>query len=615
MNSLFSYRKFWAKRFGIVPVLPMSRAEMEELGWDSCDVIIVTGDAYIDHPSFGMALIGRLLEAQGFRVGIISQPDWHSCDPFKILGKPNLFFGVTAGNMDSMVNHYTADRKIRSNDSFSPNGAPNRRPNRAVIVYSQRCREAYPEVPIVLGGIEASLRRVAHYDYWSDTVRRSIIIDSKADILLYGNAERALVELTHRLAKREDIANINDLRGTAIICKTLPEDCEFINLPAYEAIKEDKLLYAKASRQVHLENNPANAVALAQAHGDRYVWVNPPPIPLTTPELDGVYALPFSRLPHPVYAKTPIPAYEMIRFSISIMRGCFGGCTFCAISAHEGRIIQNRSQDSIIREIEEIRSNIPDFNGIISDVGGPSANMYNLKCRDEKCSTSCRKFSCLYPKVCPNMSTDHSALIKLYKNLRELPGIKKVLIGSGVRYDLAVKSPEYVKELVTHHVGGYLKIAPEHICPGPLAKMLKPGIETYDEFSKLFMKFSQAANKEQYIIPYFIAAHPGTTDEDMVELALWLKANKFRLDQVQNFIPTPMTLATTMYYTEFNPLQEIKADGEKVFIPKSGKTRRLHKAFLRYHDPKNWPLLREALRAMGRAELIGSGKRCLVPAR
>jgi uncharacterized radical SAM protein YgiQ len=658
-KNIFSYRKFWAERFGVAPVLPMSRTEMEELGWDSCDVIIVTGDAYVDHPSFGMALIGRLLEAQGFRVGIISQPDWHSSEPFKLLGKPNLFFGVTAGNMDSMVNHYTAERKIRSDDAYTPNGEPHRRPNHAAVVYAQRCREAYKEVPIVLGGIEASLRRLAHYDYWSDTVRRSILVDAKADILLYGNAERALVELAHRLARRENIATITDLRGSAIVRKSqgdepqpsLPELSDAngpsaLRLPSYEQVKDNKLLYAHASRLFHLETNPYNARALVQAHGDREVWVNPPPLPLTTEELDRIYDLPYSRLPHPAYGDVHIPAYEMIRFSVNIMRGCFGGCSFCAITAHEGRVIQNRSATSILREIALIRDLTPGFTGVISDLGGPTANMYHLKCRNAKAGAACRRLSCIYPEICRNLETSHAPLIQLYREARQVAGVKKVLIGSGVRYDLAVRSPDYIKELASEHVGGYLKIAPEHICPRPLAQMMKPGINVYQRFKDLFDNYSRLAGKEQYLIPYFIAAHPGTTDADMLELALWLKAHKFRLDKVQNFLPTPMTLATTMYHTAYNPLRPLAepaasappppvhachgcsaaavADDNcavagdlelKVYIPRGEKQRRLHKAFLRYHEPTNWPLLRDALCQMGRSDLIGYGKRCLVPPR
>jgi uncharacterized radical SAM protein YgiQ len=631
-KPLTSYRKFWAQRFGTAPFLPMSRAEMEARGWDSCDVVLVTGDAYIDHPSFGMALVGRLLEAQGFRVGIIAQPDWQSAEPFRALGKPNLYFGVTAGNMDSMVNRYTSERKIRSDDAYTPNAAPDRRPDRATVVYAQRCREAFPDVPLVIGGIEASLRRIAHYDYWSDKVRRSVLPDSKADLLLFGNAERALVELTHRLSKGEKIGEIRDLRGTAFMAprgwekvsrgvtggnprgNTPParEDV-VVRLPAYEEIKDDPVRYAEASRAFHLESNPGNARCIVQAHGDRDVWLNPPPIPLTTAEMDHVYGLPYARAPHPSYGEAKIPAWEMIRFSINIMRGCFGGCTFCSITEHEGRIIQSRSEESILHEIEAIRDKVPGFTGVISDLGGPTANMYRMACKDPKIESACRRLSCVYPGICENLNTDHSALIHLYREARQLPGVKKVLIGSGLRYDLAVRSPEYVKELVTHHVGGYLKIAPEHTEAGPLSKMMKPGMESYEKFKRMFDAASKAAGKEQYLIPYFIAAHPGTTDEDMLELALWLKRNGFRLDQVQTFLPTPLAIATAMWHTEQNPLKR-DPGSEQIAVARGGRQRKLHKAFLRYHDAENWPLLREALKRMGRADLIGSGKKQLVPA-
>ena len=671
-KNLFGYRKYWAKRFGTAPFLPMNRAQMDALGWDSCDVILVTGDAYIDHPSFGMALVGRLLEAQGFRVGIIAQPDWRSAEAFRALGKPNLYFGVTAGNMDSMVNRYTADRKIRSDDAYTPGAEANRRPDRAVIVYSQRAREAFPESTVVIGSIEASLRRIAHYDYWSDTVRRSILPDSKADILLFGNAERALVELTHRLAAGEAVSEIRDLRGTAFMvprgwapqpdwvevdstevdapgplirhpdpyamepektvdptpattedvqpvrllgrpARRVDRERSVVRLPSFEQVKDDEVAYAHASRTFHLESNPGNARALTQAHGERDVWLNPPPIPLTTAEMDGVYDLPYQRAPHPDYGDAKIPAWEMIRFSVNIMRGCFGGCTFCSITEHEGRIIQSRSERSILREIEEIRDRTPGFTGVISDLGGPTANMYRIACKSTEIESACRKLSCVYPDICENLNTDHSSLISLYRKARALPGIKKVLIGSGLRYDLAVRSPEYVKELVQHHVGGYLKIAPEHTEEGPLSKMMKPGIGSYDRFKEMFDRFSKEAGKQQYLIPYFIAAHPGTEDEDMLNLALWLKKNGFRLDQVQTFLPTPMAMATTMYHTRKNPLKRVKRDSEEVETVRALKTRRLYKAFLRYHDPENWPLLREALKRMGRADLIGNGKRHLVP--
>ncbi|MGD8526576.1 MAG: YgiQ family radical SAM protein [Thioalkalispiraceae bacterium] len=670
-SNIFSYRQYWAKRFGVAPVLPMSRAEMDELGWDSCDIIIVTGDAYIDHPSFGMALIGRLLEAQGFRVGIISQPDWRDASAFRALGKPNLFFGITAGNMDSMVNRYTSDRKIRSNDAYTPDGEGGKRPDRSVVVYAQRAREAFKGVPVIVGGIEASLRRIAHYDYWSEKVRRSVLPDSKADLLIYGNAERAIVEVAHRLAKGEDIRDITDVRGTAFMTQTVPADWAVIDstdvdqpgrieqypdpyametggqpdcknsiaagenstvvpftpkrikldrartvlkLPSYDQVVNDDVLYAHTSRVFHLETNPGNARALMQQHGKRYVWLNPPPIPLTTEELDKVYELPYTRVPHPAYGEAKMPAWEMIRFSVNIMRGCFGGCTFCSITEHEGRIIQSRSEDSIIREVEAIRDQVPGFTGNISDLGGPTANMYELKCKDEKIESACRRLSCVYPDICNNLNTDHQPLIHLYRRARALPGIKKVFVASGLRYDLAVRSPEYVKELVTHHVGGYLKIAPEHTEQGPLSKMMKPGIGTYDAFKKMFDKYSREAGKEQYLIPYFISAHPGTTDEDMLNLALWLKRNNFRPDQVQAFLPTPLAIASAMYHSGKNPLRKVTRDSEQVNIVRGNKQRRLHKAFLRYHDPDNWPLLREALKRMGRADLIGNGKQHLVPA-
>ena len=674
-TALYDYPKYWAECYGTADFLPVSRAEMDVLGWDSCDIIIVTGDAYVDQPSFGMAVIGRLLEAQGFRVGIIAQPDWHSKDPFETLGKPGLFFGVTAGNMDSMINRYTADRKPRSDDAYTPGGQGGARPDRCALVYSQRCREAYPDVPVVLGGIEASLRRIAHYDYWQDRVRRSILLDAKADILLYGNAERAIVEVAHRLSQGEAMEHITDVRGTAYIRRDTPagfqeidstridrpgridrivnpyintqemSDCEkqrrnarqfgidengaqivdftlpqkldrsstVIRLPSFEKVRNDKALYAHASRVLHLETNPGNARALVQQYDEVDLWLNPPPLPLTTEEMDYVFGLSYQRVPHPAYKNKKIPAWEMIRFSVNIMRGCFGGCTFCSITEHEGRIIQNRSQQSILREIEDIRDKVPGFTGIISDLGGPTANMYRIACKSRAIEAACRKPSCVYPGICPNLNTDHSALTQLYREARHLKGIKKILIASGLRYDLAVEDPEYVKELVTHHVGGYLKIAPEHTEDGPLSKMMKPGIGSYNRFKQLFEKFSREAGKEQYLIPYFIAAHPGTTDEDMLNLALWLKQSGFRADQVQAFYPSPMATATAMFHTTRNPLHKVSYKSETVASVRDPAQRKLHKAFLRYHDPNNWPLLREALKKMGRADLIGNGKQQLIP--
>ena len=672
-KNIFSYVSRKVKRAGAAPFLPMSKKEMDALGWDACDIILVSGDAYIDHPSFGVALIGRVLEAQGFRVGIIAQPDWKSAQPFRALGKPKLYFGVTSGNMDSMVNRYTAERKIRSDDAYTPGGKAGKRPDRALVVYAQRAKEAYPGIPVVIGSIEASLRRVAHYDYWSDKVRRSVLPDSKADILVYGNAERAIVDLSHRLAAGEKIESIRDLRGTAYMVPKgwkpaedwvevdsssldkpgpvkkhanpyFPEQevCgakaqqdkaagesireskislrlkansqSVVRLPSYEQVVDDPVLYAHASRVMHLESNPGNARALVQAHGERDVWLNPPPLPLAMEEMDGVFGLPYARGPHPAYKGEAIPAWEMIRFSVNIMRGCFGGCSFCSITEHEGRIIQSRSEPSVLREIEEIRDNVDGFTGVISDLGGPTANMYRLGCRDEKIQSVCRRLSCVYPQICKNLNTDHSKLISLYRKARALPGVKKILIGSGVRYDIAVKSPEYIRELVTHHVGGLLKIAPEHTEQNVLSKMMKPGIGTYDEFKRLFDRYSKEAGKEQYLVPYFIAAHPGATDEDMLNLALWLKRNRFRPDQVQTFMPTPLALATTMYHSERNPLEPVSYDSEKVETARKGQVRRLHKAFLRYHDPENWQLLREGLRRHGRDDLIGNGPNQLVPA-
>ncbi|MEJ6080854.1 YgiQ family radical SAM protein [Vibrio sp. 1-Bac 57] len=690
-RNLFSYPKYRGDSAKAAPFLPMSRKEMKQLGWDSCDIIIVTGDAYVDHPSFGMAVIGRMLEVQGFRVGIIAQPDWHSKDAFMELGKPNLYFGVTAGNMDSMINRYTAERRLRHDDAYTPNDEGGKRPDRAVAAYTQRCKEAYKGIPVIIGGIEASLRRIAHYDYWSDKVRQSVLFDAKADLLIYGNAERPLIEISHRIAQGDDIKTITDVRGSAFLTNSalpgwtgidsrsvdkpgkidpiyspyqdLSEKCDtakdesdaadeasditktaqviqmtphkgtpqeerekrweekakawsttYINLPTFEQVKENKMLYAHASRIFHQEVNPTSAKALMQKHGSRAIWLNPPATPLEESEMDGVFGLPYARVPHPSYGDAKIPAYDMIKTSINIMRGCFGGCTFCSITEHEGRIIQSRSQESIINEIEDIKLKVPGFTGVISDLGGPTANMYKLRCKSEKAEATCRKPSCVWPTICGHLDTDHTPTIELYRAARRVPGIKKVLIASGVRYDLAIQDPEYVKELATHHVGGYLKIAPEHTEEGPLNKMMKPGMGSYDKFKELFDHYSKLAGKKQYLIPYFISAHPGTTDMDMINLAMWLKENDFKLDQVQNFYPSPLANATTLYHTEINSLRNVKRNSETVPIPKGTVQRRLHKAILRYHDPDNWPIIREALTKMGLDKtLIGSKATCLVP--
>ena len=689
-ENLFAYPKYWAECYGRAKFLPMSREEMDQLGWDSCDIIIISGDAYVDHPSFGMAVIGRFLESQGFRVGIISQPDWNDPEAFKILGQPNLFFGITAGNMDSMINRYTADKKIRNDDAYTPHGVAGKRPDRSVIVYTQKCREAYPEVPTVIGGIEASLRRIAQYDYWSDEIRRSVLIDSAADILLYGNAERAMAEIAHQVSLGRSIKELTSIPGTAIVRDSIPSDwvevdstridwptdkellkdleksnpyeykeqssesCKtqqskeqskaqsdevpitftpktvvpmplmgkaglknettVIRLPSFEKIKGDSALYAHASRILHLESNPHNARVLVQKHGNKEVWVNTPPIPLETNEMDGVFDLEYERVPHPSYGDAKIPAYDMIRFSVNIMRGCFGGCTFCSITEHEGRVIQSRSQESVIKEIEDMRDKVPGFTGTVSDLGGPTSNMYHLNCKDDEIQKNCRKLSCVYPVICKNLITDHSQTTQLYRKARAVPGVKRVAIASGLRYDLAVEDPEYVRELVTHHVGGYLKIAPEHSEKNTLDKMMKPEMDRYDDFKNMFERFSKEAGKKQYLIPYFIAAHPGCDDTDMLNLALWLKQNKFRLDQVQNFYPSPMSLATAMYHSEKNPLSKVTYKSESVYTEKNLERRRLHKGFLRYHDEKNWPMLREALIEMKRTDLIGDGPNQLIPA-
>ncbi|WP_096085677.1 YgiQ family radical SAM protein [Agaribacterium haliotis] len=681
---LLSYPKYWASCFEPAPFLPMSRAEMDKLGWDSCDIIVINGDAYVDHPSFGGALIGRLLEAQGFRVGMISQPDWKDGEAFKQLGEPNLFFGISAGNMDSMINRYTADLRLRHDDAYTPNNEGGKRPDRAVTVYTQKCREAYKDVPIVVGGIEASLRRIAQYDYWSDEVRRSVLIDSGADILLYGNAERAIIEVATRAAAGERIVDMHDVRGTAVLKKSVPDawtvidssridwaknidaipnpyamegmgdqNCKteansaadvamqepeptpaepiriipmplqrkheldesrtVIRIPSFEKVRNDKALYSHASRVLHLESNPQNARAIVQKHGNREVWINPPPIPLETDEMDAVFALPYARVPHPAYGDAQIPAYDMIKTSVNIMRGCFGGCSFCSITEHEGRVIQSRSEESILTELEAIRDKTPGFTGQISDLGGPTANMYMLNCKDPQIHANCRRLSCVFPSICKNLVTDHAPTTQLYRKARAIPGIKKIAIASGLRYDLAVKDPEYIKELVTHHVGGYLKIAPEHTEERPLNKMMKPGIDTFYEFKRLFDKFSKQAGKKQYLIPYFIAAHPGCEDEDMINLAFWLKKNKYRLDQVQTFYPSPMSLATAMYYGGKDPLKRVGYKKGGVHTPRNLKQRRFQKALLRFHDEKNWKLLREEFKAMGRKDLIGTGENALVP--
>jgi uncharacterized radical SAM protein YgiQ len=607
--------------------LPTCRADLDERGWSQLDIVIVSGDAYVDHPAFGPILIARFLEGRGFRVGVLAQPDWRSAEPFRALGRPRLFFGVSAGNLDSMLNRLTAQKKNRSEDQYSPGGRTGCRPDRATVVYAQRCREAYPDVPVVLGGIEASLRRIAHYDYWSDTVRRSMLLDAKADLLVFGMGERPVWEVADRLSRGERIAELRDVRGTAFPINDaemrrheadparMVADRKTVVLPSYEEVVADKRAFALMSRAFQLETNPGNARPLAQRHGQRGVYYNPPALPLEdgagsgagAVAMDELYDLPFTRLPHPTYRER-IPAYDTVKHSLVLMRGCFGGCTFCSITEHEGRVIQNRSAESVLREIRALRRQ-GDFRGTITDLGGPTANMYKLACKSPDIESKCRRLSCVHPGVCENLRTDHGPLIDLMQRVRQAEGVKHVFVASGVRYDLAERSPEYVAELARHHVGGQLSVAPEHVSPRVLEKMKKPGIESYERFQQMFACASKDAGKEQYDIPYFISGHPGSTLEDMVELALWLKRNGRRPRQVQDFIPTPMAMATCMYHTGIDPLTM-----QPVYTATGLRAKKLQKALLLYWSPEQWPLAREALREAGRADLIGSGPDALVPA-
>jgi uncharacterized radical SAM protein YgiQ len=605
--------------------LPTTLAEARARGWDELDVVIVTGDANVDHPAFGPILIARFLEGRGLRVGVLAQPDWRSAEEFRKLGRPRLFYGVSAGNLDSMLNRLTAQKKNRSEDPYSPGGRPGARPDRATLVYANRCREAYPDVPIVLGGIEASLRRIAHYDYWSDTVRRPVIIDAKADLLVFGMGERPIWELTQRLLTGEPIQRIRDVRGTAFVLSQAETEAASerpsrhvgdglpVLLPAYEEVcgKDDAALrrYARMARQFHFETNPKNGRALLQRVGNRSVFFNPPALPLDTADMDALYDLPFTRLPHPSYRES-VPAYETVKHSLVLMRGCFGGCTFCSITEHEGRVIQSRSAESVLRELRTL-SRLGDFRGVISDLGGPTANMYGMRCEDDKFESRCRRLSCVHPGICEHLQTDHGPIIDLMRRVREEPGIRKVFIASGVRYDLAERSPEYIRELATHHVGGQLSVAPEHVSDDVLRLMKKPGVQSYNRFAEEFRCASKAAGKEQYLIPYFISGHPGSTLAEMIELALYLKRNNLRPRQVQDFIPTPMSLAATMYHTGLDPLS--KDSDRAVYVPKGLREKKLQKALLLYWDRAHHDLAREALCKAGRQDLIGYGADCLVP--
>jgi uncharacterized radical SAM protein YgiQ len=599
--------------------LPTCAEELAARGWEALDVVIVTGDAYVDHPAFGPVLIARFLEHHGFRVGLLAQPDWHSAEPFRALGRPRLFFGVSAGNLDSMLGRLTAQKKNRGEDQYSPDGRTGSRPDRASIVYAQRCREAFPGVPIVLGGIEASLRRIAHYDYWSDKVRRSVLLDAKADLLVFGMGERPVLELAQRLRSGEPLHALRDIRGTAFAigdaemrrleagAPTRASDSGTVVLPSFEDVAASPLAFARMSRDFQLETNPGNARPMAQRHGDRGVFLNRPALPLEDEAMDELYALPFNRAPHPGYGGARIPAFETVRHSLVLMRGCFGGCSFCSITEHEGRVIQKRSVPSVLSEVRSLVAD-PDFRGTITDLGGPTANMYGLGCKAKALEAKCRKLSCLHPHICTNLVCDHAELIALLRQVRGEKGVKHVFVASGVRTDLALRSPQYVAELAAFHTGGQLSVAPEHVSERVLERMRKPGIESYERFVELFSRASTEAHKEQYDIPYFISGHPGTTLGDMVELALWLKASGRRPRQVQDFIPTPMSMATAMYYSGLDPMTL-----EPVHAARGLREKRLQKALLLFWSPEHWNDAREALREAGRTELIGRGPNCLVP--
>jgi uncharacterized radical SAM protein YgiQ len=616
----------WNERYA-APLAPTTAAEMRSRGWDYVDVVFITGDAYVDHPSFAMAILARVLEDAGFRVAVLSQPDWHSCEPWRQFSRPRLFFGISAGNMDSLINHYTANKKVRNDDAYSPGGRIGLRPDRATLPYCHRAREAFPGVPIIAGGVEASLRRLAHYDYWSDTVRRSILLDSKADLLVYGMGEKTIVEIARRLAAGETVKDLRDLRGVAYVLGAKEAEslqarsasdgsdpslalraCDALFLPTYEHVKSDKLAFVEATRLIHINTNPHNARTLVQFHERQAVVVNPPALPLTEAEMDRIYGLPYTRRPHPSYTE-PIPAYEMIKDSVTLMRGCFGGCTFCSITAHQGRIIQSRSQESVLQEVRKLAAD-PEFAGVISDIGGPTANMYQMRCTRPEVEAKCKRLSCVHPTICKLLGTDHGPLVELMRRARTEAGIRKVLVASGIRMDLAQLSPEYMRELAEHHVGGHLKVAPEHTDPHVLSLMKKPENGNFESFARDFRKASQQAGKpKQYLVPYYIASHPGSDLHAMIDLAVFLKRNGYRPDQVQDFIPAPFDIATCMYYTGIDPFTK-----EEVYVAKGLRDRKMQRALMQFFKPENWFTVREALIQAGRQDLIGNGCDCLIPA-
>ncbi len=592
-----------------LPPLPTSRAEMERWGWDAVDVVFVTGDAYVDHPAFAMAILGRVLEAAGFRVAILSQPDWRSAEPWRQFGRPRLFFGISAGNMDSMVNHYTANKKVRNDDAYSPGGRIGLRPDRATLPYCQRAREAFSEVPVIAGGVEASLRRLAHYDYWSDTVKRSILLDAKADLVVFGMGEQPIVEIARRFAAGQSVRDLREMRGVAYALGAKEEPpVDALVLPSYEEVKADRHAFARATKIIHQETNPLNARRLVQYHDRQAVVCNPPTLPISQEDMDRIYGLPYTRQPHPMYKGEKIPAFETVKDSVTIMRGCFGGCTFCSITAHQGRIIQSRSQESVLDEIRRMGQD-PSFSGVVSDIGGPTANMYQMRCTRPEVEARCKRLSCVHPKVCKLLGTDHGPLVQLMRRVA-VPGVDHVLVASGVRMDLAQRSPEYMEELVAHHVGGHLKVAPEHTDPEVLRRMKKPEQSDYEGFAEAFREASGRAGKpKQYLVPYYIASHPGSDLHAMIDLALFLKRNGYRPDQVQDFIPAPFDIATCMYYTGLDPFT-----GEEVYTAKHLRDRKLQRALLQFFKPENYFEVREALLKAGRQDLVGSGCDALIPA-
>ena len=595
------------------PLAPVSGAEMRARGWDYVDVVFVSGDAYVDHPSFAAALLTRVLEAAGFRVAVLAQPDWRSCEPWRQFGRPRLFFAVSAGNMDSLINHYTANKKVRNDDAYSPGGRIGLRPDRATLPYCHRAREAFPGVPVIAGGVEASLRRLAHYDYWSDTVRKSILFDCKADLLAYGMGEETIVEIARRLAAGKTVRDLRDLRGVAYALgakesEALKVGDDAILLPTYEAVKADKLTFAEATRLIHINTNPHNAKTLVQFHDREAVVVNPPCLPLSQAEMDRVYDLPYTRRPHPSY-REPVPAFEMIKDSVTIMRGCFGGCTFCSITAHQGRIIQSRSQESVLKEVRKMAAD-PEFSGVVSDIGGPTANMYEMVCTRPEVEAKCKRLSCVHPTICKLLGTDHGPLVELMRRARTEPGVRKVLVASGVRMDLAQRSPEYMRELAEHHVGGHLKVAPEHTDSTVLGLMKKPDNDDFQDFAREFARASRAGGKpKQYLVPYYIASHPGSDLHAMIDLALFLKRNGYRPDQVQDFIPAPFDIATALYYTGLDPFT-----GKEVYVAKGLRDRKMQRALMQFFKPDNYFMVRDALIQAGRQDLIGGGCDCLIPA-